>query len=250
MEFIARHLIGGPVHFGRSKVDKAKEPFKESLHYLWWEYLRRSEKYKSCCENKGKGELSDLYKDFGDVFSVDFKTWWETDNRGIRLFYEKNPDDKIRRVQKTEELNLNDNILTISIPMELPQEFILDTIRKLLKKSGHKGEKGLKAEVNKSSTARYKIVGGVNKISLRRSLELYDLKQQNPKMKLYELAIKLKLGSYWKFTDGKDEKMDKDTRLEERAFLSSIANRHLRRVERIIKSVEEGKFPNVSKKTS
>ena len=132
--------------------------------------------------------------------------------------------------------------------MELPQEFILDTIRKLLKKSGHKGEKGLKAEVNKSSTARYKIVGGVNKISLRRSLELYDLKQQNPKMKLYELAIKLKLGSYWKFTDGKDEKMDKDTRLEERAFLSSIANRHLRRVERIIKSVEEGKFPNVSKK--
>ena len=69
----------------------------------------------------------------------------------------------------------------------------------------------------------------------------------NPKMKLYELAIKLKLGS-WKFTDGKDEKMDKDTRLEERAFLSSIANRHLRRVEKVIRSVEEGKFPNVSKK--
>ena len=46
------------------------------------------------------------------------------------------------------------------------------------------------------------------------------------------------------------KKMDNDTRLEERAFLSSIANRHLRRVEKVIRSVEEGKFPNVSKKSS
>jgi hypothetical protein len=67
-------------------------------------------------------------------------------------------------------------------------------------------------------------------------------------MKLYELAIKFNLGSSWKFTDGRDEKMDKETKLGERAFLSSIANRHLRRVEKVIRSVEEGKFPNVSKK--
>jgi hypothetical protein len=46
------------------------------------------------------------------------------------------------------------------------------------------------------------------------------------------------------------KKMDNDTRLEERAFLSSIANQHLRRVEKVIRSVEEGKFPNVSKKSS
>ncbi len=232
MGFKARHLIGGSVRFGRSKVEKASEPYTKSLHYLWWEYIRRSEKYKETCMNKGKGELNELYKDFGDVFSVDFKTWWRTDNRGIELFAEELPDDKIRRVKKIEDLNLKDEILTLSIPLDLPQEFILDTVRKMLKKAGHKGEKGIKT--NKVSTARYKIIGGVNKDSLRSSLKLYDMKKKNPKMKLYELARECKFGSFWKEDSG-----------EVRLLLSSIANRHLRRVEHIIKSVEEGKFPNV-----
>ena len=237
MSFKARHLIGGSVRFGRSKVEKASEPYTKSLHYLWWEYLRRSNRYKETCENKGKGELSELYKDFGDVFSVDFKTWWQTNNRGIELFAEELPDDKIRRVRKIEDLNLKDEILTLSIPLDLPQEFILDTIRKMLKKAGHKGEKGIKT--NKISTAKYKIVGGVNKDSLRSSLKLYDMKKKNPKMKLYELARECKVGSFWK-----------EDSSEVRLLLSSVANRHLRRVEKIIKSVEEGKFPNVRGKLS
>jgi hypothetical protein len=58
-------------------------------------------------------------------------------------------------------------------------------------------------------------------------------------MKLYELARECKFGSFWKEDSG-----------EVRLLLSSIANRHLRRVERIIKSVEEGKFPNVRGKLS
>jgi hypothetical protein len=243
MGFKARHLIGGNVTFGRSKVDKAKEPFKQSLHYLWWEYLRRSTRYKETCKNGGKGELRELYKDFGDVFTVDFKTWWQIDNRGIELFAEELPDDKIRRVNKAEDLNLKDEILTVSIPLNLPQEFILETVRKMLKKAGHQGEKGVKT--NKESTARYKIVGGVNKSGLRNSLKLWDLKQQKPELKNYQLAIECKVGNFWKFLDGKDELMDKEQRYLERALLSSIANRHLRKVERIIKSVEEGKFPNV-----
>jgi hypothetical protein len=58
-------------------------------------------------------------------------------------------------------------------------------------------------------------------------------------MKLYELARECKFGSFWK-----------EDSSEERLLLSSIANRHLRRVEKIIKSVEEGKFPNVRGKLS
>ena len=140
-------------------------------------------------------------------------------------------------MKKEEDLNLKDEILTLSIPLDLPQEFILETVRKMLKKAGHKGEKGIKT--NKISTAKYKIVGGVNKDSLRSSLKLYDMKKQNPKMKLYELARECKFGSFWK-----------EDSSEERLLLSSIANRHLRRVEKIIKSVEEGKFPNVRGKLS
>ena len=53
MSFKARHLIGGSVRFGRSKVEKESKPYKESIHYLWWEYLRRSSRYKEVCMNKG-----------------------------------------------------------------------------------------------------------------------------------------------------------------------------------------------------
>jgi hypothetical protein len=249
MSFKARHLIGGNVTFGRSKEQKAKEPFKQSLHYLWYEFLKRSDRYKKTCENKGKGELSVLYKDFGDVFSVDFKKWWQTDNRGIELFAEELADDKIRRVKKAEDLNLKDEILTVSIPLELPQEFILETVHKMLKKAGHKGEKGVKT--NKESTARYKIIGGVNKESLRRSLELYDMKQENPEMKYHELAKKCGFGVNWKLGQKlkhKDGELREEDSFEERQILTSIAYRQLNRVKQTIKSVEEGKFPNVSKK--
>ena len=49
--------------------------FENSIYYLWWEFLRRNEEYKKCCETDGKGPLNELYKDFGDVFNVKFKTW-------------------------------------------------------------------------------------------------------------------------------------------------------------------------------
>lgn len=63
---------------------------EKSLYYWWFEYLRRSKKYHTACANTGKG-MKTLYKDFGDVFSMDFWKWWfELDqfgtHRGARLF--------------------------------------------------------------------------------------------------------------------------------------------------------------------
>ena len=44
------------------------EPWQCSVYYYWWEYLRRSDAYRKTCEAKGKGKLSKLYADFGNVF--------------------------------------------------------------------------------------------------------------------------------------------------------------------------------------
>jgi hypothetical protein len=48
-------------------------------YYLWFEYLKRSEKYKTACANNGKG-MKKLYKDFGNVFEYEgvegFWRWW------------------------------------------------------------------------------------------------------------------------------------------------------------------------------
>lgn len=238
MSFKPRHLKGGAVTFGRSKLEKASEPFKKSLYYLWWEFLRLSDRYKKCCENGGNGELSDLYKDFGDVFSVDFKTWWQTDNRGIDLFAEDLLDDKIRRIKKVSELNLNDGILTISIPIVLPKTFIISELNKLLDKAGKKSTRLTTPEINKVSTAKYKVVGGYTKRSLDICFKIYTLRKQKPEMKLYELARECRIGNFT--ADYRDARL----------ALANQALGYLRKAERIIESVEEGKFPNLSKKSS
>ena len=65
-------------------VDKKKGRLKgvgttQSIYYLWFEYLKRSEKYKTACANNGKG-MKKLYKDFGNVLEYEgvegFWRWW------------------------------------------------------------------------------------------------------------------------------------------------------------------------------
>jgi hypothetical protein len=52
------------------------ERWKCSVYYFWWEYLRRHEGYRATCAKGGTGEFADLFKDFGDIHSTDFPTWW------------------------------------------------------------------------------------------------------------------------------------------------------------------------------
>lgn len=46
-------------------------PTTQSVYYLWFDHLKRSERYKEVCGKKGKtknARLRNIYKDFGDVF--------------------------------------------------------------------------------------------------------------------------------------------------------------------------------------
>ncbi len=59
----------------------------DSLYYLWFEYLKRSNKYKIACASKGKG-MRKIFDDFGDIFQYQgldgFWQWWN--ERGQYLF--------------------------------------------------------------------------------------------------------------------------------------------------------------------
>ena len=57
----------------------------DSIYYLWFEYLKRSEKYKKACANKGKG-MTKLYKDFGNIFQYKTDAMGYTD---VNDFYYK-----------------------------------------------------------------------------------------------------------------------------------------------------------------
>ena len=237
MSFQPRHLQGGPVKFGRSKIEKSSKPYEQSVYYLWWKFLQLSQKYKECCENEGKGELSEMYKDFGDIYATDFKTWWQTGNRGINLFGEELMD-KIRVVKKAEDLNFDKGILTINIPIDLPKTFIIDELNKILDKAGKKSAKLQIPDINKVSTAKYKIVGKSSQQSLERSYIIYKNKQENPKLEGLELG---KMAKLYYTIQGKEEDDDK-----ERSEKMNIRNRvgvYYKRAEKIINEVENGRFP-------
>ena len=73
-----------------SEDDKPKAPFNgapffmRSGYYYWWAFLRENEEYIACCNLSGKGQHAELYKDFGDVRSDDFFSWWKNSKLGFK----------------------------------------------------------------------------------------------------------------------------------------------------------------------
>ena len=74
--------------FGRGVYNDLKPPstVTSSPFYWWFKFLQLNEDYKATELNKGKGVCSEIYKDFGDISKIDFKSWW---NSHSFLFAEK-----------------------------------------------------------------------------------------------------------------------------------------------------------------
>jgi hypothetical protein len=88
-----------------------QEPFqyklKRSPYYWWWAYLKLNKPYIETCKNGGKGECSDLYKDFGDIRrdgDRSFLEWWgpNGENHG-RLFQERTLMPEARLISSRSE---------------------------------------------------------------------------------------------------------------------------------------------------
>jgi hypothetical protein len=109
---------------------------KRSLYFWWWRYLRLSSDYWWLCKQSGKTfdrDFAKTYKDFGDVFSVDFEKWWTT--RGTQLFsYSVAPPQIILFDPRIWLRNIDSNIYKLAlIPNYLTKSEILEQFRHALK---------------------------------------------------------------------------------------------------------------------
>ncbi len=223
-------------HFGRSKAEKAQEPFKNSAYYLWWEFLRRSDAYKKCCASNGKGKLKKIYQDFGDVFATDFKTWWQTNERGAYLFAEQLPP-KFTVVTSTPDETTLSQVLLLQVPLALPKRFLMSEFQKVLN-THHPGKRGRRN--NASSTARYPVTGHIDVYALEKCLRVYDTKVADPKIRLWQLAQETKAISRESFIVDGDTKA---TITNKKLILSNTASRLLKKAHSIIEMTERGRFP-------
>jgi hypothetical protein len=141
-----------------SKRKPPNSPYKDapawkcSVYYYWWEYLRRHEGYRQCCEQGGKGEYAKLYSDFGNVHSHDdFWQWWSKEAHS-ELFCEPTAR-QIRVLDENRgfEPTLSNDTLTLELPLEVRSAYLIARIRTVLKQYEARA-KAAKASLSASGT--------------------------------------------------------------------------------------------------
>lgn len=219
--------------FGRKQLPKGDYGKEESVYYWWWAYLRRNTDYLRCCSKNGKGKLSALYKDFGDVRDDDFKQWWN--DKGVELFAEQQAD----LIEEVSEV-ADDGRWFIAVSLNYDKKQLKKQFNRMLKKV-HTTKRGRKKVSQTNSTAKYTINTQFTTMALKNALLCYDewLANESRKVKLriWQMAEKLNLCEFDRESDYSN--------VEKRAILSATFQRYKKKAEQRIEETANGVFPSV-----
>jgi len=158
------------------------EKYKGSLYYYWWAFLRLNPLYIKTCENEGKGKLSKLYADFGDVREDNFWEWWKTHNK---LFMEP-PAGDVCEIQSLSDYQKIPNTILLEVPIDKKLALRVRQVKRIL---------ALKMSADRyrmsKSYAQYKVTGKPVVAALAKYLHAWQLKQEHPKIPyavIYEIV--------------------------------------------------------------
>ena len=218
----------------RNMPYKGAEPYKSSLYYWWWAFLKRNKDYRQTCRKCGTGKLARLYRDFGNIFEGTFLEWWTGHKT---LFAEQ------RHLNAHGD---NDHEIVYHIDPYRPLHHIQEEI-KALHMRAHAIMPRLGSRSN--STAQYPIYTNVSAHTLHRVLTIWDLKQTNPAHRAYDLGILAglrpnlmppsKYGAKRTLKALEIERRNKRARIS----ISNQTNRYLRTAVQYIENVGLGEFP-------
>ena len=144
-------------------------------------------------------------------------------------------------VNAVDDLNLIEGVLTVQVPLYLPKDYLKKQYKALLDEH-HLGRRGVRT--NQKSTARYPITGHVDVHALQKCLRTWDVKINNPNLKLWEVGQLSKLTKASDRIINSSNKKDPDI-VAKKAVLASSASRMLKKAEIVIAGVAEGKFPEL-----
>jgi hypothetical protein len=231
-----RHFAYRHPTFGTAKAPKSVGHWQGSIYYWWYAYLRKNEDYIACCNAGGGGAMSSLYQDFGDVRG-DFRTWWIEGERGVSLFAEPSAEDVVRELAEGELAPDQKDALTLVLPLNMPKRYLQKRFNQMLKKY-HTGKKGV--QYAKKSRARYKFEGQPNVPALKQAMLVYEHRQANPVLKLWEIGNEMPgiiRSQKLKASD------DQYTKEQKKKVLAATVSRYLRRAQESIDRVGRGLSP-------
>ena len=233
----SRHFPYQHPIFGTEKKPKPEWYWGDTIYFLWWAYLKRSDAYIKTCESGGKKGLVDLYQDFGDVRGDSFKEWWSKDSRGMRLFAEPQALSTLSVVTKDELDDIQGETLLMSVPLSLPKKFLLERFRKILAEH-HKGERG--RQYAKKSESRYKFKGQPNIQGMKTALMVYDHLVANPRMRLWEVG---RILPQFKMELEECEKKGIVPSYDLKRIIEATVSRYKRKATLSVRNAELGLFP-------
>jgi hypothetical protein len=216
---------------------KDAKPWQRSVFYYWWEYLRRHEGYRKCCENGGKGQYSKLYRDFGDIHAVEFWTWWK--ERGQYLFSEPVPL-YVDRISVEDAGKLSENQILVSVPLTQSMAVTTRQLKRLLLPLLKK-----QRIEKKKSRAMYPVASKPILSALHQHLRIYDLHKANPKLPYHKIADLAGIIVETGYTKSPSDDSSADLK-----HLKTMAiGRHINIAKAYIENVALGKFPYRTKKS-
>lgn len=226
--------------FGRGVYSEESPPktVVESPYYWWFKFLRLNEEYAKTVKAKGVGKYAAIYKDFGDIYSVDFKTWW---NMKAPLFAEKRKGFSMAIANSSDELAPfgAEDVVNLVVPLNWTQRSLRKKFTQLILSKLEKGKRGVSVE---ASNAAYKLSGKWHIEAMKNAYSVYTLRNQlvnGKKLPLADIAIKAELQIASGMQLGKKSNLTSDMR----RVATIIANRHYKRAETFIEAASSTSFP-------
>jgi hypothetical protein len=231
--------------FGRSRkpFDELNPPstVTDSPYYWWFMFLRLNPDYRATVKNKGKGRCASLYKDFGDIYSVDFKTWW---GKKASLFAEPKTKYVMKVAESASDIapfNSSD-VLNLVVPLDMSHKSLRRAFTQLVLSKVQKARPGINLEV---TSAKYQLSGKWHIEALASAYSIYTLKnavEKGEKIPLADIAIRAKLPLA--MSRGVKEGQLTNNTSDTRRTLTILAKRHYKRAEGYIKAAAGKQFPS------
>jgi hypothetical protein len=231
---------------------------RTSVRRWWWEYLRLSKDYWLICQtssNPMNPRTTDegmrwLYRKFGDIYNVDFDTWYE--RTGSRIFGEQVELPKVIEIADdlsnlTEE---RDGKLLVEIPLSMTQASISRQINRILKQHSEIRPTN-KLETSQSrfpiNPVLYRLpalkkmheIWCVHRELIQKPVALGTAKDKySTKGDLFKIGVALRLSP-------SNEGMVQDVELHHKRLnrMRATVSRYLGKVQMLVGNVELGKYP-------